>query len=342
MPDLELTVFPDQLSFTTPSPPPPLGTVHVRGGDSATFDSDLVPQRAAIRYRGAGVGTGVIFVELGKELDPIELLPPRTIHGRVGEPIGFWTFGWRCAGLRPVADAEVVAMAGGEHGFEVAVTRADADGSFELPGISASAHPLSLRVRAPGYAINHIAVPANDSDELVIAAVERTKRLRGTIDAPAEVDRSALCVLVRGLPGVQVFPATDGSFVLDHLPPGVTPRLFVHGLDAWHGCAEVRARRDADVRLTVVSAAVVRGTVEDRLTGKPLARALVFAGDQPAVRSDEDGAFELIRVLPGSVELTAQYRKKRPKRRDGPVRVGRIRVDLRGGETLDGIVVKID
>lgn len=342
VPDLELTVFPDQLSFMTPSPPLALGQVRIASGGSATFDSGLVPQRAVIRYRGAGIGTGVVFVELGKEIDAIALQPPRTVRGRVGEPAGFWSFGWRSGGLRPVADAEVVALAGGQHGVEVARTVALADGHFELSGISAAAHPLSLRVRAPGYAVNHVAVPGNAMGEHVVVAVEKTRRLRGKVDAPAGIDRTTLCVLARGLPGVQVFPNSDGSFVLDHLPPAVEPRLFVYGLGPLHGCAEVRAKRDADVLLTVVPAGVVRGTVTDKLTGEPLAGALVFAGDQPAVRSDADGKFELTQVLPGNVELTAQHRKRRPKRRDGPVRFGRARIELRGGETVDGVVVWID
>lgn len=342
IPELELTVFPDQLSFTMPSPPPPLGQVRLLGDTSVTFDGDLVPGRAVVRYSGEGVGSGVVFVELGQNVDPIPLASPRTIRGRVGEPIGFWTFGWRCAGLRPVNGAVVVALAGGERGIEVASTRSDEQGWFELSGIAIAVHPLSLRVRAAGYAINHIAIDDPAGTAPVVAAVQPTTAIEGSITAPESVDLTRLCVLARGLPGVQVYPSADGAFILDHVPPGVGPRLSVHGLDAFHGCAEVRASHGAVVELEVVAAAVVRGTVVDGKTGEPIAGALVFAGDAAAVRSGDDGTFELTRVLPGGVELTAQYRPKTKKRRREPVRYGRARVDLRGGETLDGIALTVD
>ncbi len=233
-------------------------------------------------------------------------------------------------------------MAGGEHGIEVAAARADEQGRFQLTGIAPGLHPLSLRIRAESYALGHVDVVDRDDDRPVIAAVQPTTRLRGSITAPAAVDLTAVCVLVRGLPGVQVYPAANGAFVLDHLPPAVEPRLFLYGLDAFHACAEVRAQRDEEVALEVVEAAVVRGRVIDSQTKEPIAGALVFAGEAAAVRSDENGRFELIQVLPGAVELTAQYETPTKKRRRGRVRFGRMRVTPQGGETLDGIELLVD
>ncbi|MCA8951101.1 MAG: carboxypeptidase regulatory-like domain-containing protein [Planctomycetes bacterium] len=341
VPALALTVFSDRLTFTSPSPPLPLGQVEVASGHSVTLDRGLVPQRAVVRYAGDGVGTGVVFVELGRELAPIELVAPRAIRGRVGEPIGFWAFGWRCAGLRPVGGAEITAMAGGEHGIAIGTATADAEGNFELTGISPAAHPLSLRVRAPGHALAHVAVPGAGG-EPVVAALEPTRALHGDVATPADFDPTTLWVLARGLPGVQARPARDGSFTLDNLPPSAEPRLLLFGLGDHYGCREVRAGRDEPVRLEVVVAGVVRGRVVDRETGAPIGGALVFPDDAPAVRSRADGGFELTRVLPGTVELTAQYEQPIKGRRRGKQRLGRQQIEVRGGETLADIVLQLE
>lgn len=342
VPPLELTIYPDRLTFTAPSPPPPIGQLVLDGENSATLDGDLVPDRAVVRYRGDGVGAGIVFVELGGDPAPIELGAPRAVEGRVGEPIGFWSFGWRSAGLRPIADAEVIAMAGGERGIPVASTTSGEDGRFVLSGIGADVHPLSLRVRAAGYELAHLPVPARDATAPVVAAIQPTKVLRGLVRAPAAVDLTSLCVLARGLPGVQTSPAADGSFELDHLPPEAEPRLLVHGLGDFYGSSEVRADRDGSVRLDVLAAGVVRGRVVDGESGTPIAGALVFPGDATAVRSAADGTFELVQVLPGRVELTAQYEQREKKRRRKKVRFGRTRIEVRGGETLDGVVLTVD
>ena len=342
-PQLELTVYPDRLTFTSPSPPPPLGLVDLEGGLSTTLDDSLVPERAVVRYRGEGVGAGVVYVRLGEPVPVIELETPRTIHGRVGEPIPSWSYGWRCAGMMPVADAEVIAMAGGERGIELARATTGADGAFELTGVAPSVHPLSLRVRAPGYALTHVDVPAAvASDQDVTVALQRTVALRGRIEAPPDVDLQSLWVLARGLPGVQAVPDADGTFVLAHIPPRLEPRLLVDGLGVFHGCPEVRATREGPVVLVVHSAGVVRGTTVDAMTGATLPGAFVFSPDGAATRSDAAGSFELRQVLPGNIEVTAQYQPApKPRQRRGAKRFGRVRVEVRAGEVVEGVTIKL-
>ena len=119
-PELTLTFFPTQMAFASPSPPPPLGRESLPSGETITVGDDLVPTSGVVRYSGEGVGAGIAYVELGETLPPIQLRAQASLRGRVGEPVAFWCMGWRCAGYRPVVDAEVVVMGGGEHGVDLA------------------------------------------------------------------------------------------------------------------------------------------------------------------------------------------------------------------------------
>jgi hypothetical protein len=343
VPPLELTVYSDRLSYALPSPPPAFGTVAVEG-EGATLDRSLVPGRAAVRYRGEGVGAGVVYVELGHELPPIALEAPRTIRGRVVVPRGIWCFGWRWIGSAPVADAEVVAMAGGQQGIDLAATQTDVEGRFVLGGVAPSVHPLSLRVRALGCSIAHVEVPAaqDDRGEDVVAALRRTTAVRGMIAAPPGVALPQLCILARGLPGVQVHPAADGSFLLDHIPAQYEPWLVVHGLGPFLCCPEMRAKRQGEVRLEVMPAGVIRGCVVDDFEGRGLAGAHVYSADGAAAQTDAAGEFELEHVLPGRVVVTAQWQPPRlPRQRPGPERIGRCTVELGAGQILDGVNITV-
>jgi hypothetical protein len=141
VPDLHLTFYPERMAFAAPSPPAALGELDLHAALAVDVGRELVPDRAVVRYEGPGVGTGFLFVELGKEIPPIVLHESKSLRGRIGEPIGIWSFGWRCPGLVPVVGAEVLAMGGGEHGVVLATTRTDADGRFELPGLDPAIVP---------------------------------------------------------------------------------------------------------------------------------------------------------------------------------------------------------
>ncbi len=344
VPPLELTVFADRLTFTGPSPPAALGQRQVEGA-SATLAGDLVPERAVVRYRGDGVGAGIVFVTLGDDIAPIELGPARTIRGSVVEPLGFWAFGWRPAGTRAVGGAEIIAMAGGEQGIEIARTVADENGDFVLPGIAAAVDALSLRVRAPGFELGHVDVsthrPRTSADpDIVVAPVRRTKPVRGRVLGPDDVDLEGLWVLARGLPGVQVRPDADGTFELDHVPPRAQLRLLVHGLGPFFACADVRAEPGSVPELRIVPAGLVRGRVVDHETGEPIAGALVYAKNTATVRTDVHGHFELPHIEPGRVEVITQV-ETRTKKRRRQVRFGRADVDVRAGAEQAGVEIQV-
>ena len=295
VPPLELTVFADRLTFTGPSPPAALGQRQVEGA-SATLAGDLVPERAVVRYRGDGVGAGIVFVTLGDDIAPIELGPARTIRGSVVEPLGFWAFGWRPAGTRAVGGAEIIAMAGGEQGIEIARTVADENGDFVLPGIAAAVDALSLRVRAPGFELGHVDVsthrPRTSADpDIVVAPVRRTKPVRGRVLGPDDVDLEGLWVLARGLPGVQVRPDADGTFELDHVPPRAQLRLLVHGLGPFFACADVRAAISIPCSPPAIA----------MISAPPT--ALVPAGRQPNAQKPSGSTTEprIVRAGPSSI-----------------------------------------
>ncbi|MFO1076660.1 MAG: hypothetical protein U1E73_02925 [Planctomycetota bacterium] len=338
VPALDLTVYPEQLAFASPSPPPPLATMRATSA-RVTFGRPAVPGRAVVRYSGEGVGTGVVFVELGKEMPAVELTKPRTIRGGVGTPGWTWGLGWHVPLWVPIAGAEVLAMAGGEHGIPVGAAVTGSDGRFAIDGIASNIAALSLRVLAPGHAIRHIEVPRNGD---VMAAVKRTRLVRGTLVAPPGLDLARLTLVARGLPGVQTVPAADGSFVLDNLPLDFAPRLIVCGLDAFHAQREVRARRDTPVDIEILAAGVVRGRVVDKETLQAIPDAIVFVGSGDAVRSAADGSFELAHVSPGEVEITAQWQQPKKRQKRAPVRLGHVRAMIAAGAVVDGIVVPIE
>lgn len=338
VPTLELTFFPDQLAFVAPSPPPPIGRVTVADATSVTVGRDLVPDRAVVRFAAPGVGTGFAHVQLGQPTN-IELHPPRTLQGRVVEPIATWCFGWRCAGNRAVAGAEVVVMGGGEHGIELATVRSDADGRFTIEGLDLASDGLGLRVRAAGFAIAHQALGRSSQDLSPVVGIARTVPRKGRITGLTNVEPSSLRVLARGLPGVEAVPAADGTFVLDHVPADVQPRLLLFGLPGLLTHAPVRAG-SAEAHFAIVPGATVRGRVVDGLSKSPLAGALVFFGDADAVRTDADGGFELAGLLPGKGEVQAQFEQRNARRRI-VTRSGRRGIELLAGKVLEDVVVVV-
>lgn len=337
---VELTFFPEQLAFAAPSPPPPLGTLALAAAAAVTVGDDLVPGQAVVRYAAEGVGTGYRHVQLGADPAPIELRAPGSVRGRVVEPIPLWSYGWRCAELRPVADAEVVVMGGGEHGVELAAARTDAAGEFLVGGFDRALDGLAVRVRAAGFAIEHrsLARASAAEAEATVVGLMRAPSLRGRIVAPPAFDVRTLRVLARGLPGIETVPAADGSFVLEHVPPGVRPRLVLYGLPTT--LAHAPARAGPHVRIDLVAAASVRGRVVDATTEAALGGALVFCGDDHAVRADASGRFELVQLPPGPATLDAKFEFRDRRRR--VERTGSCPVLLRAGEVLTDVVVPVE
>lgn len=336
---IELTFFPGQLAFAAPSPPPPLGQLTLTDATAVTVGPDLVPGRAFVRYRGEGIGAGYAVVESGRELPPIALHAPVAVQGRLGEALATWCFGWRCLGMTPVADAEVIVMGGGEHGVELGSARSDAEGRFRVEGVDAACGTLTLRIRAPGFAITHHEL-GDSTDEPAIVPLSRGGTVSGRLEVPGGVDPTTLRVFARGLPGVDVRPGRDGAFALDHLPLGMQPWLLVAGTAPQFAYAPVRGIAGEPAHLVLVPGAIVRGRVVDRDTLATVAGALVYCGEGDAVYSDADGTFVLERLMPGSATIRAQWEggdRRHPRSKHGATDVR-----LAAGGDLSGLVVVID
>jgi hypothetical protein len=338
---LTLTFFPDRLAFAAPSPPDPIGTSELAAA-AITVGAELVPTHAVVSYRGTGIGTGFAHVQLGQPVPPITLRPPATVRGRVGEPIGLWCFGWRSPGLRPVAGAEVVVMGGGEHGVALASGRTDADGNFVIDGVDGQLDGLGLRVRAPGFALatESIGRFAERPDHFAVIALDPGTAHAGQLVTPADIDPTKLRVVARGLPGVDATPAADGTFVVANIPRGMEPRVLVHGLPPTRTFAPARLQAGRRVRIEIVPGSIVRGRVLDAASQKPLSEALVWCGEQDPVRCDKHGRFELLRQMPGDVEIEAQWEFVDTRRRRTPW-FGRQRVQLEPERAHDGIEILV-
>lgn len=338
-PTLELTFYPERFAFTSPSPPPPLGTAQLLPGESLSIGDELVPGRAVLRYTGAGIGAGFTFLALGQAAE-LELRPPSPLWGRVVERRSFWWFGWRASTV-PVVGADVIAMGGGEHGISLAATKTGADGAFELDGIAVGQGSLALRVLSPGRAIEHVNVDlvAMTSDGQTIELHAAAPR-RGRLLCPPDCAAQDLLVLARGLPGVEARPDADGAFVLEHVPAELEPRLLLIGLPdhlvakpavAWIGVAPT---------IEIVSAAVVRGVVIDASTRQPLGGSLVWSGESAAIRADAEGRFELAQIVPGTIDVTAQHTYQKKNHRP-EIRHGSVTVAVAGGAVLDAVVIEV-
>lgn len=315
VPALELTFYPEQLAFTSPSPPTAIGEHRIADQASVVVGDEFVPGHGVVRYRGEGVGTGFAYVKLGQKAATIQLREPQSLRGRIGEPIGYWFMGWRCAGMRPVADAEVVVMGGGEHGVDLAVTRTDVDGRFTVTGFDGDLDALGLRVRAPGFTIIHEDIESVEQHaaERTVIALTPAEARHGKLDVGDDVDASELRLLARGLPGVDTVAEADGSFTLHHIPNDLEARIVVHGMrDDW-AQTPARTMRGSVATVSVVAGSTIAGQVLDRQS-QPVPGALVWVGDETAVRADSAGKYRLIQVLPGEVVVSAQIQTGRGSR----------------------------
>ncbi|MGE3173396.1 MAG: hypothetical protein AB7O97_12290 [Planctomycetota bacterium] len=347
VPPLELTFYPEFVTFAQPSPPPQLFALRLEGRAEVRIGPELVPDTALVRYRGDGVGAGYARVVRGRATEPLQLHPPGTLRGRVGTPRGFYGFGLRALGLEPIAGARVFGLGGGQNGVPLCEATTDADGWFELAGFSQGLPALGVRVLAPGFALAFANQPLGGDSPVVplVATQPITGRVEFTTEAP-DVDRTVLRVLAKGLPGLDAVLQDSGAFALDHVPPNLQPRLLLHGLPpTWTHRLVHAAPGDRSVVIAVEPAARVRGVVVDDLTQQPLPGAMVWHENGPAgwvqTEADGQGRFELGLVPAGAIEVRAQHTRTDAVG-DKITTSGVLRLQVGSGEDRDGVAVRLN
>lgn len=350
VPPLQLTFYGIGDLLVSPSPMPPLGEQQLVDSAELTADSDLVPGRSIMRYVGPGIGAGICTVTLGTA-STVKLAPPTTVRGRVMR----WQPSLRLA-VQPfvaVAGARVVGMGGGARGAPLAETSSDAEGWFDMDGLAADLDVLGLRLADDGHAIDNLDVPvrlpAMESPETVpppFLITVATRIASGKVALPDDVLPRQLRIVARSLPGVDAPIAADGSFALDHIPPGVEPRLLVYGLPPRYTHQLTRARAGArGILITVLPATTISGWVLDAATRQPIPGADVFHDNGPmglvGVSTDPDGTFTIGQVPPGILRLKAQHRGKRTGDLGPLVRSGHRDLQVEAGKPLKSIIITV-
>ncbi|MCA8943920.1 MAG: carboxypeptidase regulatory-like domain-containing protein [Planctomycetes bacterium] len=309
-----------------------------------TVGWELSPGEALVRIRAEGHGVGSGYVRAGRDVQIIQLGPPVSLSGRVVRPAGESQDG--------LAEARVLALGGGARGVVLTEATTDADGAFELVGLSSAVPYLTLRVLAPGHGVAEATV-AVDSGRVAPIEVTPTHSIGGRIVACEGVDVGDRPIVVYNLPGVTARTDSDGSFVLDHVPAMYERcRLLVAGLEPEFTHARCDAAPgDRDVEIVVERACHVVGVAVDALTRDPIRGTKVFHEHGPTgvevVDCDEWGRFRLRRLPAGSAWITADVLVEERSlnrgyvRKQTKVRRGDALVDLDSGEVQTDVIVLI-
>lgn len=227
---------------------------------------------------------------------------------------------------RPVEAARIWMSLEGDWSSGHEVARSDAAGNFAVP--LRTAHYLGAR--KDGYAPSHTLV-ANAGDENTLRPVLRLQHLGGTVRGTVRDAHGAPIAWAKVLVGeeimhfqnavgaaarehlprgIEVVTDRDGSFVAPGVPAGLCEvRAWAPGFAPFVGGTEVPARGIAELPITLVQGAAVRGTVRNE-QGAPLAGASLRWGNEygfahGTAQSASNGTFALEDLPPGWHELHA-------------------------------------
>jgi hypothetical protein len=260
------------------------------------------------RRAGSATEERVLWVEAGENTaEALLLRRAAPLGGVVHDEAG-----------RAIAGARIQATSSASRrvlGGASATAATDANGRFELDGLSAGPH--QVRVEADGYLASvatEVEAPSSDLDLSLV----RLRRIAGSVKGPRDRVGGATVRLVgSGLwPGREVVSGAEGRFTFEAVPAGVyelvaqaagDPPLastILFGLEV-----DPRASAPATaVELELVAGQRIRGTVMDG--DRPIAGAAIVLGPSALAvlkmrgSTDASGRFELGAVARGEYRLS--------------------------------------
>jgi protocatechuate 3,4-dioxygenase beta subunit len=241
----------------------------------------------------------------------IPLVPGGTIAGVVLSAQG-----------APLAGAEVSLQGGNDgggmrFGFDGQSTLSDGAGRFRFEHLAAGRYKVGATLRTESSPTVDVPLNAGDVREDIRLALDAGAVLRGVVNGLPEGERAGLMVNAQGADGffASVRTNADGSFEFAGVPKGTLTLRATAG-DNFFGSSRTAVREvvipegqnEVSTEILFEDGLTITGSVMRR--GAPVAGARVSAfmsgtGRQAGTRADESGAFRLVGLEAGRVNVTA-------------------------------------
>lgn len=256
-------------------------------------------------------GTARLTLEDRDGAIDIPLVPGGTIAGVVLSAQG-----------APLAGAEVSLQNGNDgggmrFGFDGQSTLSDGGGRFRFEHLAAGRYKVGATLRSESSPTVDVPLNAGDVREDIRLALDAGALLRGVVSGLPEGERVGIMVSAQGADGffASVRTNADGSFEFTGVPKGTLTLRATAG-DNFFGSSRTAVREvvipegqnEVSTEILFEDGLTITGTVTRR--GAPVAGARVSAfmsgtGRQAGTRADESGAFRLVGLEAGRVNVTA-------------------------------------
>lgn len=265
--EARLLVLPIDTTLYQASPLPAQGELRFDAEGRLSLLEGQLPEVFLGVVDAEGFGRAVHALRMDYRDEPLslELSPARVIEGRITDE-----------DRRPIAAARVLALSD-RRGVLLDEARSDARGRYRLTRVAEQVQSVTMRVLAPGYAIdewefwpNAMDVSkttlttayereANRSD----ARLQKTAPIQGRVGLMPGIDPAGLQISVLKAPGLRSRVGGEGSFEISQPRPGMRYRLLVQGLPegVTHEPLEAEAG-DRDLHIQLVAARHIHGRLE--------------------------------------------------------------------------------
>ncbi|MEO8359674.1 MAG: carboxypeptidase-like regulatory domain-containing protein [Vicinamibacteria bacterium] len=221
----------------------------------------------------------------------------------------------------PLAGAQVSVQNSGDggmrFGFDTQGSLTDAAGRFRIEHLSAGRYKVGASMRTESSTSIDVALNAGDIREDLKLSLDAGATLRGVVTGLPDSERGGLMIGAQG--GQDYFANTrtnaDGSFAFSGVPKGTVTLRATAG-DLITGSSQtatkevIVAEGQAEVTTEIVfsDGLSISGTVMRRgvpVVGARIAAFMSGTGRQASSRSDESGAFRIVGLEAGRVNVTA-------------------------------------